>query len=41
MLVVDPPARPHLWGIADDLVVTADGDLSPDELLRLAESLRA
>ena len=40
-LVVDPPARPHLWGIADDLVVTADGDLSPDELLRLAESLRA
>ena len=40
-LVVDAPAPPHLWGITPDLVVTADGDLSADELRRLAESLRA
>jgi hypothetical protein len=39
-LVVDPPARPHLWGITGDIVVTADGDLSFDEFLRLAESFR-
>ncbi|MGH9037807.1 MAG: hypothetical protein ACRD0O_18775, partial [Acidimicrobiia bacterium] len=39
-LIVDPPARPHLWGITGDIVVTVDGDLTPEEFLRLAESLR-
>jgi hypothetical protein len=40
-LVVDPPARPHLWGITGDIVVTADGDLTVGEFVRLAESLRS
>jgi hypothetical protein len=39
-LVVDGGAPPHLWGITSDIVVTADGDLSAEELRRLAESLR-
>jgi hypothetical protein len=37
-LVVDPPARPHLWGVTGDLVVTVDGDLGPAELRRVGGS---
>lgn len=40
-LVVDPPARSHLWGLTGDIVVTADGDLTAAEFLSLAESLRS
>jgi hypothetical protein len=36
-LVVDPPSRPHLWGITGDIVVTVDGDLSADAFVRLAD----
>ncbi len=39
-LVVDPPARPHLWGISDPVVVTIDGDLSAGELRQVAASLQ-
>jgi hypothetical protein len=39
-IVVDPPARPHLWGITGDVVVTLNGDLSAGELGQVAESLR-
>jgi hypothetical protein len=39
-VVVDPPARPHLWGITDPVVVTIDGDLSAGELRQVAGSLR-
>jgi outer membrane lipoprotein-sorting protein len=40
-LVIAPRGVPHLWGIADGLVVTVGGDLGRDELVRVAESLRA
>lgn len=40
-MVVDAPAPPHLWGVTGDVVVTVDGDLSPEELVSLAGSLRA
>jgi hypothetical protein len=39
-VAVDAPARPHLWGITGDVVVTISGDLSRDELERVAASLR-
>lgn len=39
-LVLDAPARPHLWGITGDVVVTVDGDLGAAELRRVAGSLR-
>jgi hypothetical protein len=39
-IVVDPPARPHLWGITGDVVVTLNGDLSAGELRQVAGSLR-
>ncbi|MGH9041934.1 MAG: hypothetical protein ACRDZ3_17070 [Acidimicrobiia bacterium] len=39
-LVVDGGTHPHFWGITRDIVVTADGDLTAQEFLRLAESLR-
>lgn len=40
-LVVDPNAPLHLWGIAGGLVVTVTGDLTRDELVEVAASLRA
>lgn len=39
-VVVDGPLTPHLWGITGDLVVEISGDLSRDELQRVAASLR-
>jgi len=39
-LLIDPLAIPHVWVITDSLVVTVSGDLSRQELLRVAESLR-
>ena len=39
-LVIDPRVVPHLWAKTDRLVVTVAGDLSRDELLAVAESLR-
>ncbi len=39
-VAVDAPARPHLWGITGDVVVTVSGDLSKEELERVAASLR-
>jgi len=39
-LVIDPRAIPHIWALTDDLVVTISGDLSREELLAAATSLR-
>ena len=39
-VVVDGPLTPHLWGITGDIVVTVSGDLSREELQRVAASLR-
>jgi len=39
-LVVDPRSVPHLWALTGDLVVTVSGDLSRDELVDVAQSLR-
>src|ERR687892_2512665 len=39
-LVIAPRAIPHLWTLADGVVVTVGGDLSRAELLRVTESLR-
>jgi outer membrane lipoprotein-sorting protein len=39
-LLIAPRGIPHLWALADDLVVTVGGDLSRTELIRVAESLR-
>jgi hypothetical protein len=39
-LVLVPRGIPHLWALADRLVVTLGGDLSRAELLRVTESLR-
>jgi hypothetical protein len=38
-LLVVPRNTPHIWALADELVVTVSGDLSRDELVRVAESL--
>jgi len=38
-LVIVPRGIPHLWALTDELVVTVSGDLSRDELLRVAHSL--
>jgi hypothetical protein len=38
-LLIVPLALPHLWALTDELVVTVAGDLSRDELIRVAESL--
>jgi hypothetical protein len=40
-LVIDPLAEPHTWALTQDLVVTVSGDLTRDELLQVAESLKA
>jgi len=40
-VVVDPPLRPHLWGITGDVVVTVSGDLARADLQSVAGSLRA
>lgn len=39
-LDVDPRTIPHLWALTPKLVVTVSGDLSRDELLAVAQSLR-
>ncbi len=39
-IVVSPHATPHLWALTKNLVVTVGGDLSREELLRAAASLR-
>jgi hypothetical protein len=39
-VLIDPLAIPHVWVKTDRLVVTVSGDLTRDELLRVAESLR-
>jgi hypothetical protein len=38
-VLVVPRNTPHLWALTDDLVVTVSGDLSREELIRVAESL--
>jgi hypothetical protein len=40
-LLIVPLTLPHLWALTDELVVTVAGDLSRDELIRVAESLEA
>jgi hypothetical protein len=40
-LLIVPLAIPHIWAQTDELVVTVAGDLSRNELLRVAESLEA
>ncbi|MGH2690243.1 MAG: hypothetical protein ACRDKW_15765, partial [Actinomycetota bacterium] len=37
-LVVEPGTPPHLWLRTDDLVVTVAGDVTREELIRIAES---
>lgn len=39
-LLIGPFAMPHIWLIADDLVVTVSGDLDRDDLLRVVGSLQ-
>jgi hypothetical protein len=39
-LLIDPLAIPHVWAMTDRLVVTVSGDLTPEEILRVASSLR-
>lgn len=39
-LLIDPLAIPHVWAKTDRLVVTVSGDLTREELVRVAESLR-
>jgi hypothetical protein len=38
-LLIDPLAIPHVWVKTDRLVVSVSGDLTREELLRVAESL--
>lgn len=38
-LLIDPLAIPHVWVKTDRLIVTVSGDLSREELIRVAESL--
>jgi hypothetical protein len=38
-LLIVPLTIPHLWALTDELVVTVAGDLTRDELIRVAESL--
>jgi hypothetical protein len=40
-LLIVPLAIPHLWALTDDLVVTVAGDLSREELVRVAGSQEA
>lgn len=40
-LLIVPRNTPHIWALADELVVTVSGDLSRDQLVRVAESLAA
>lgn len=39
-LLIDPLAIPHVWTVTDDLVVTVSGDLTPAELVDVAESIQ-
>jgi hypothetical protein len=41
VLVIDPNSVPHIWAIAGPLVVTLAGNVDGEELVRIAESLRA
>jgi hypothetical protein len=38
-LLIDPLAIPHVWVMTDRLVVTVSGDLTREELMKVAESL--
>jgi hypothetical protein len=38
-LLLTPRAVPHVWALTGSLVVTVGGDLSGNELLRVAGSL--
>lgn len=38
-LLIVPRNTPHIWALAEELVVTVAGDLSRDELVAVAESL--
>jgi hypothetical protein len=38
-LLIVPRNTPHIWALADELVVTVSGDLSRTQLVRVAESL--
>ncbi|MDQ4059438.1 MAG: hypothetical protein M3124_09985, partial [Actinomycetota bacterium] len=38
-LITDPLVGPHVWALTEELVVTVSGDLTRDELLRVARSL--
>jgi hypothetical protein len=40
-LVIDPNSVPHVWAVAGPLVVTIAGNVGSNELVRIAESLRA
>jgi hypothetical protein len=40
-LVIDPNSVPHVWAIAGKLVVTIAGNADRDELIRIAQTLRA
>jgi hypothetical protein len=39
-VAVDPPVRPHLWGVTGDIVVTVSGALPAPDLQAVAGSLR-
>lgn len=39
-LVTEGDGSAHLWGIADDVLFTVGGDLTPDEAVRLVSSMR-
>jgi hypothetical protein len=39
-LLIVPRNMPHIWALTDDLVVTVAGDLSRQELIQVARSLR-
>ena len=39
-LLIVPRNMPHIWALTDDLVVTVAGDLSRQELIQVAQSLR-
>lgn len=38
--VVDAHSVPHLWALGDELVLTVSGDLTAEEIVRIAESLQ-
>jgi hypothetical protein len=40
-VAVGPFSMPHLWAVGDGLVLTVAGDLAREDLVRVAESMRA